>query len=408
MKKIILLLWIALVPMTFIRAQNDLENKEVHEQLNDWAVVKLTIAYMEDLYLFTPEVKGAKGTNKEYSTYKSLSDNYQNYSSEKEIDLNSVGQILEQGDWVTTKKDVFDKYKEYFFASESSFISIEPYGYKEGNTQQNFNNTKKAINNEYKKILKENSAIEEELQKELKEKTMENYGETLIVRNPLERSSGLLFWIYGILGILVSFIVILINKNRNLKRSLKRAKHKPKISYSNLDHSNLDDIRKLRENIQCLKNDNKDLKEENETLKVRLENFKNSVGVKINKTHNSESPSQAIDLEFHQPKANNLIYLPSPFRNLTFANEDASKEKSLNSLYKVDLNEHMQTGVLTILVDADLSRALNSPNTYLETACVYDNEHSNNARAIKVIENGEIKLNGEDWIVTKKVRIKFI
>ena len=44
----------------------------------------------------------------------------------------------------------------------------------------------------------------------------------------------------------------------------------------------------------------------------------------------------------------------------------------------------------------------------LETACIFDNEYFNNARGIKVLEKGEIKLEGEDWKVTKKVRIKFI
>ena len=93
---------------------------------------------------------------------------------------------------------------------------------------------------------------------------------------------------------------------------------------------------------------------------------------------------------------------------LTFANEDASKEKTLDSLYLVEFDKQMQTGELSVIADADLSRALNSPDSYLETACAYDNEYFNNARTIQVTEKGEIKLDGEDWTVTKKVRIKFI
>ena len=51
---------------------------------------------------------------------------------------------------------------------------------------------------------------------------------------------------------------------------------------------------------------------------------------------------------------------------------------------------------------------LNSDYSYLETACMYDNEYNHNARSVKLVEPGEIRLSGEDWIVTKKVRIKFI
>ena len=118
--------------------------------------------------------------------------------------------------------------------------------------------------------------------------------------------------------------------------------------------------------------------------------------------------SEITELEVSKKHSTEIIYLSSPFQNLTFANEDASKEKTLDSLYLVEFDEQMQTGELSVMVDADLSRALNSPDSYLETACTYDNEYFNNARAIQVTEKGEIKLDGDDWNVTKKVKIKFI
>ena len=58
--------------------------------------------------------------------------------------------------------------------------------------------------------------------------------------------------------------------------------------------------------------------------------------------------------------------------------------------------------------DADLSRALNSPDHYLEKACVYENAFNINATSIEVIEEGEVKLDNQDWLVISKVKIKFI
>ena len=100
--------------------------------------------------------------------------------------------------------------------------------------------------------------------------------------------------------------------------------------------------------------------------------------------------------------------MSSPFEDLKFAKEVSSEDKKSNSLYIAELNGQTQTGELSVIVDADLSRALNSQDSYLKTACSYDNEYFNNAKGIQVTGKGEIKLDGQDWIVTKKVSIKFI
>ena len=118
--------------------------------------------------------------------------------------------------------------------------------------------------------------------------------------------------------------------------------------------------------------------------------------------------SETTDLEVSNQHSTEIIYLSLPFQNLTFANEEASKEKNSDSLYLVEFDKQMQTGELSVIMDADFSRALNSPDSYLERACTYDNVYFNDARAVQVTEKGEIKLDGNDWNVTKKVRIKFI
>ena len=63
---------------------------------------------------------------------------------------------------------------------------------------------------------------------------------------------------------------------------------------------------------------------------------------------------------------------------------------------------------ITLIETADLSRALNSPNTFLETVCDYENPYNPLAKGIKVMSDGEVCLEGQDWVVKKKIRIKFI
>ena len=116
--------------------------------------------------------------------------------------------------------------------------------------------------------------------------------------------------------------------------------------------------------------------------------------------------SETTELEVSKQHLTEIIYLSSPFQNLTFADEDASKEKTLDSLYLVEFDKQTQIGELSVIMDANFSKALNSPDFYLETACTYDNVYFNNARAVQVTEKGEIKLDGNDWNVTKKVTRK--
>jgi len=419
MKKLIVLLWVVFLPITSMVAQSNEEKQEVYDQLKEWTVVKLTIAYMEDLYLFTPEVKGSKGSVKEYNTYKILTDDYQDYSNEKEINLEDVGQLLKDEGWPTTKKRVFDSYKALDINSENNFNKIQASGYTEGMSKQNFNSTRTVLNEKFEELLKDKNVVDEEqeLEKSTEEDKIEDSKVESVNKSPIEetreRNSNSSFWFYGILSMLIVAVIIvllLMYKNKNLKNSLKKA-----IRAS--DKHNSDQglfsptAEKLRSEIQTLKITEDRYKREADGLKKEIEKLKtHSTSALVHTTTKTiiDTPTQSINLEVPQQNPSNLIYLSSPFQNLTFANEDASKEKASNSLYLVEFNEQMQSGELSVLVDADLSKALNSPDTYLETACTYDNEYFNNARAIKVTEKGEIKLEGEDWTVTKKVRIKFI
>ena len=115
MRKLIVLLWVFLLSITSTIAQSSDENEEVYDQLKEWAVAKLTIAYMEDLYLFTPDEKGDRGSEREYKTYKKLHTDYTIFK--EDINLDSISELLKKGAWSGASKDQFLKYKNELFNS---------------------------------------------------------------------------------------------------------------------------------------------------------------------------------------------------------------------------------------------------------------------------------------------------
>ena len=110
MRKLIVFLWVFLLSTTSILAQSSDENQEVYDQLKQWAVVKLTIAYMEDLYLFTPDKKGDIGSDEEYKTYKKLHSDYTLFK--EDINLDSISALLIKGEWTSANKIEFSEYKK--------------------------------------------------------------------------------------------------------------------------------------------------------------------------------------------------------------------------------------------------------------------------------------------------------
>lgn len=121
-----------------------------------------------------------------------------------------------------------------------------------------------------------------------------------------------------------------------------------------------------------------------------------------------DEKSTAIELNIEKPKS---IYLPSPFDYNKFSVEDASNTKKNDSLYRIKLDDNSgQTGEIQILEDADFEKALNSPGQFLEPVCDYENLYINTVKRIENSKNnkGKVKREGDDWIVTERILIKFI
>lgn len=426
MRKLIVFLWVFLLSITSIVAQSIDENQEVYDQLKPWAVVKLTIAYMEDLYLFTPENKGDKGSDKEYETYKNL---HSDYSSFKEdINLDSISAILKEGNWASANKIEFSEYKKELF--DSGYKNFKNINYIPNATRDsipigmlNRDNALVQIIHRFDSLSQQNEEAtiddnDDSGTKESKSTKNQIPIETTPSKNQNDNFySTALKWFFPIL-LFISIFFHFYTYSKN-KKQQKKSRNKSKELKKFKEYFN-----EKSSQLTISQNEIRNLKDENFRLKENLEKIyekehdgntildkQTPISVTITSPYVEGIPeiiSETTELEVSKQHSPEIIYLSSPFQNLTFANEDASKEKTLDSLYLVEFDKQMQTGELSIIEDADLSRALNSPDSYLETACTYDNIYFNNARAVQVTEKGEIKLDGDDWNVTKKVRIKFI
>ena len=412
MRKLIVLLWVFLLSITSIVAQSSDENQEVYDQLKEWAVVKLTIAYMEDLYLFTPDEKGDRGNDMEYKTYKKLSTDYAIFK--KDINLDSISILLKKGAWSGASEDQFLKYKNELFNSEyNNFRNII---YIPKKTYENFpikklNRDEALVQiNDFFNSLSQNN--EETTIVEVDDNNTEESknNETPIQTTPTTIKNETLFSL--VLNIFIGILLVIsFFFNCKLNEKIKRIRNER----NNTKSSSNGEISILKQQLQHTQQELSSKNNEIDNLKRRLIKIEDTDRISDKYSSNPpssermpETISETTELEVSNQHSTEIIYLSSPFQNLTFANEDASKEKTLDSLYLVEFDKQTLTGELSVIMDADFSRALNSPDSYLETACTYDNEYFNNARAIQVTEKGKIKLDGDDWNVTKKVRIKFI
>lgn len=212
--------------------------------------------------------------------------------------------------------------------------------------------------------------------------------------------------------ILIVAILVLVIINLTLLRMLKKSNSRVRKLNNKPDYSHFKNIEQntYKTKIEDLEKANEELKQQffNKSKELRVNNHSeqddalNDVNQELLK---DEDPVVYDSFKIEKPE---VLFLPSPFEDRKFSTEDVSKERTPFSLYKIKLNPSKVFGDLTFLEDADLSRALNSPDHYLEKACVYVNAFNIESKGIAVVEAGEVKLENDDWFIVQKVKIKFI
>ena len=407
MKKTILLLWAAMLPITLLFAQTVEQKQEAYDQVKEWAVVKLTIAYIEDYRTNfksteTPDDIKEPSHKLEFETYSWLIKHFYDFTSE--INLDTVSRKLIDGDWKNAEKAVFKKYKQELVDNKDK-NTFDEIGFTPKTSGTSRTDAIKEIQTKYQELI---DSIEQAETDPPKETVFS--GDTMIddptttPKEPSENQDDI--WFSIILGLLLFFVALsIILLYLNYSWSKTKIELNKKIRSLKKEQQNKTNVK--HGSLSQLKNENEKLKQQISDLRGKIEEIESGKVAEHKSTATHETPSPSIEIEIPQP-IENVIYFPSPFKDSAFTNEDASREKTPDSIYKVVFDEHAQIGTLLVIEDADFSKALNSPDSYLKTACTYDNEYNHNARYIKVVGKGEIKPVGEDWIVTKKVRIKFI
>ena len=218
-----------------------------------------------------------------------------------------------------------------------------------------------------------------------------------------------------IFGFTIGFFVFWQIRKRNIKKNIVEDLNENKEKYKsseedkkqlNIEKTELEaKIIELNKEIKSLTHrqsefalNPKDLKSVNSISNIQ----KNPTSTQ--EEENDEHP-QIVDFEIKKPEP---LFLSSPFEDNRFSKEDEKKEQTPTSLYKILLDSSNIQGRLELLEDVDFSRALNSPERYFELACSYENLPTQNTKKAIMIESGAVKLDDADWLVTEKIKIKFI
>jgi len=228
--------------------------------------------------------------------------------------------------------------------------------------------------------------------------------------NSFNATNAILLFLLGISIILNILLIIVIKKDISKKKS-PSSKHDDYKKWYEKEQARAN---KLANEVRAIKG-----KMHSQVMDTNTNDVSRIKYQKITRESNSfkqdESPKKdeyvidekptSVELEIN---TSNTIFLPSPFEDCKFSLEDVSDSQKRSSLYKIDLDATNKAGSITLLENADLTKAFNSPAQYLEKACVFENAFSTNAQGIEVLEPGTAVLDYQDWVVTQKIRIKFI
>lgn len=388
MKKYFVVVMLIVLSGDFTYGQTHQDSINTYNKLNKWAVVKLTIAYMEDFEM---------NQENEKITYDNLRSKYKNYDDN--VDLGSFEEELTQS-WNTTKTKIYEKYKKELVDSATKLnfknISFVPPG--------NTNSREKAlsdINIKYDSLIQADKKPTK-----VKESPKVGIVKKIVPKVPVDNNetslSKIIMYLILAVSILLNIIFYLKYKSPTKKQDSGNGN-----AYDDLNQY---ENNTLKNKIRKLEDDNASLKDTIKKYSEKPISVLKEDQVIINEEKpidDERSPSITLDVKQVQNPIK-TIYLPPPFEERKFAVEDVSENEKPMSLYVAKIDSKTNKGNISLIETANLSIALNSPNLYLETVCEYENPYNALAKGIKVIKDGELYLEGEDWIVKKKIRIKFI
>lgn len=209
----------------------------------------------------------------------------------------------------------------------------------------------------------------------------------------------LLFVLIGALVFLLVRIKLVASKKIDKINSVLREKEnkyrKLKREYDNLEWQLLQ-----------VKMDKIQLNDQLENSHVTQQNSKNN-----EEYQNNEKDENNVDTLLNQTTVDTPkeIYLPFPYEDSKFYSGNQSNTPTKDSFYKVILDNTLVSGELFINPSDTLVRtAFNSHEMFLKSVCEYSNALESYHNNISTITPGKVKLEGDDWVVIEKIKIKFI
>lgn len=407
MKKFLLVFYIGFILTSNINGQTKQDSINAYDKVKEWAVVKLTIAYMEDFKGWPlNDINFNESDKLEFGSYNDLKRKFDSYDENVDLDGFRVG--LSNG-WSKTRDAVYEKYRTELIDNNdiNNFENIEFIPEKTKGTE----NRSKAIEiivEKYNSFLPKIAM--EDSDSELKQKDAGDQiaqSDLSLTTNDIDgresKKGDFILYLLLVLSVLTNIFLIM--------KSRKNIRKKGKGNFKNVNNDGLEKLNiSLQAKIKSLNDKIEIIENENSKLKNEL-NLRDKSNIQTQTEKISEDPKAVIvefDLRKAQASTKKTYYFPLPFETKRFAKEEVSEEKKQTSLYVAEIDKNLNRGFIRLIETADLSRALNSPNTFLERVCDYENGYNPLARGIKVVEEGEVVLEREDWVVVRKIRIKFI
>ena len=220
-------------------------------------------------------------------------------------------------------------------------------------------------------------------------------------------------WVYWIIiGLCIIAILILFRLNSVLRDELstKENDHKDEIEKLGKEQNNTNS--KKEDKIEKLEKLNNQLKDSKQSLgasalRTNIENQANQASQEVQKGDHVEVVTP-VPIIKNEPKES-FIFLPSPKAECKFNADEGSPFIKDRSLYVIALEGDSSRGMLSIADNIAMYEvAFNSPDIYIEKACEFENAYERHHKSISTITKGIVIKDGSDWIVEKKVLIKFV
>ena len=208
-------------------------------------------------------------------------------------------------------------------------------------------------------------------------------------------------WILGIVVLLAISSYLLYKIKEALRKidKLESQVEKSKQGYSRT-------INDLKRELSKVKRDN--ISEKQFVNEDNVKQHKETDEKPFSKEYRSEAVEIELEIDVNKPRKE--LFLPFPYEERKLYDGNRSESPNNDTFYRIALEGSLLEGKLFVQAsDHLIINAFNSPEMYLKRACDYVNTLDSNIHSeIQTAEPGKVRLEGDDWVVNEKVKIKFV